>query len=104
MITSGDEVTIDDKFGRSVSISKNNYIAIGVYKDRGNNGGCMYLYQINGSNINKIKRFSPTNNTNNNNFGYSVAINNDYIIIGNTRSDLFSGNVSVYKYMLLTNI
>lgn len=79
---------IADNLGYSVSIDGNFAVASAYIKDQpqGNFGydiGHVYIYQKNsGNQWNEIHNISPTNYTNGDQFGHSVDIYGDYIIVG----------------------
>ena len=69
-----------DNFGRSVAVSDTK-IVIGAYgKDiNGSYSGCIYAYDLNGSNEIKL---TPTNSIAYDYFGFNVAVSDDRIVIG----------------------
>ncbi|WP_181899446.1 IPT/TIG domain-containing protein [Flagellimonas nanhaiensis] len=73
---------IDDFFGYSVDIS-GNYIITGAMRDDvfGSNEGSAYIFEENGGNWSQIKKlYGNLNETDL--FGYSVAIDGDYAVVG----------------------
>ena len=87
----------DDGFGYSVAVSNSRIIIGAPYEDTGaSNAGAAYLFDIDGNEIKKIT--SPFAETDTN-FGYSVAISDRWIAIGepgaNSGGDRI-GNVQMY--------
>jgi hypothetical protein len=74
-----------DKFGFSVSMD-NQFLVIGAPNksyDSGDKQGVAYVYERNGANIyNRVQELRPTDNQDNDSFGYSVAINGNHIAVG----------------------
>ena len=70
----------DTRFGWSVAISSSK-IVIGVPYDRTNgiDSGCVYIYDLDGSNEIKI---TPSDGTFHDYFGWSVAVSNSKIVVG----------------------
>jgi hypothetical protein len=84
------------KFGHSVAIS-DNYALVGA-PSLDNNTGVAYLFNLNASNINgSYQKLTAYNLQNGNEFGYSVAINDKYAIVGSPRE---SGKGVVYIFEL----
>lgn len=73
----------DEEFGHSVSIS-GNYAIIGAFRDddNGNESGSAYIFKRTGSNWSQMTKLLPTDGSSGDEFGYSVAIDGDYAIIG----------------------
>ncbi|KAJ5077699.1 hypothetical protein M0811_05798 [Anaeramoeba ignava] len=89
----------EDNFGTSISISQN-YIVIGARNAQvGNNyaQGKAYIYNFNGSywNQNQILKISDGNSEDN--FGSSVAIAENYIVIGAYGTDSYQGKSYVFN-------
>ncbi|MEA1920405.1 MAG: hypothetical protein U9N52_11225, partial [Campylobacterota bacterium] len=92
----------EDLFGYSVGMN-GNYILIGA-KDEDSNGanaGSAYLFKReNDSNITQIAKIQSDDIQANDNFGSSVSINSDYIVVGAMGEDstaLDSGSVYIFK-------
>lgn len=75
-----------DAFGRSVAMN-GNYVLVGAaYSDaRGGDSGAAYLFDL--SQGRQIKKFSPDDGSAGDLFGYSVALNNRFALIGSAYSD-----------------
>jgi uncharacterized protein YuzE len=74
-----------DNFGFSVSI-QNEYLVVGAPNKSYNNGdnqGIVYVYERDANDIyNRVQEIRPTDNQDDDSFGYSVALNGKYIAIG----------------------
>ena len=87
-----DELDDSDYLGRSVSIS-GNYIVLGVANDGGvdnskSRSGAVYIYRINdGDTITSLNTLRPDELEYYDQFGKSVAISGDYIIVGAANDD-----------------
>ncbi len=70
-------------FGYSVAIS-GDYAIVGAYgdDDRGNYSGSAYIFQRSGSNWIEQAKLIPSYNSSGGQFGRSVAISGDYVIVG----------------------
>jgi hypothetical protein len=80
----------DDQFGYAVAID-GDYAVIGAYSDNfgaGENRGSVYIYKQNGINIWDFhQKLTADDQEDYDRFGWSVAIDGDYIIIGAYRED-----------------
>jgi len=78
----------DDKFGRSVHTDGNKVIMGGVLNDdEGTNSGSAYIFTYDGKNwIEEAKLVAPDANENDR-FGRSVSIDNNYLAIGSVLDD-----------------
>ncbi len=90
------QVDTNDRFGRSVAIS-DSLIAVGADGDEGltTNSGAVYLFarHLGGSNNwGELLRIVPTNITNAIQFGYSVDIDGDTLVVGAPKANLTTGN------------
>ena len=72
-----------DYFGVSVSIS-GDYAVVGAHydADNGAQSGSVYLYQRSGSTWTQIKKLTASDADVGDQFGYSVSINGNYIVVG----------------------
>ncbi|NNF32973.1 MAG: hypothetical protein HKN68_02635 [Saprospiraceae bacterium] len=91
---------INDSFGRSVSIS-GDYVVIGAHQDddSGSQSGSAYLFKRNGSSWTQEAKLLAIDGATGDKFGYSVAISNDYVIIGSYRDDdngIISGSAYIF--------
>jgi len=90
-----------DYFGYSVAISED-YIVVGSKydDDNGSDSGSAYVFKINSdNNISQIAKLRASDASYDNNFGYSVAISNNYITIGD-----YSENTYLFKINSDSNI
>ncbi len=92
-----------DVFGFSVSISGNS-VVVGAYQDDDNgfNSGSAYLFEkpiagwVNGTETAKL---TPNDGLASDNFGYSVAISGDAVVVGSHLSDqIWTDNGSAYVF------
>ncbi|WP_170309889.1 T9SS type A sorting domain-containing protein [Seonamhaeicola maritimus] len=84
-----------DEFGFSVAIN-GNYAIVGTIKEDEDetgsntlqNAGSAYIFERDGSgNWNEVQKIVPSDREQNDNFGYSVSIDNNYIIVGSRGED-----------------
>jgi hypothetical protein len=91
----------DDYFGRSVAID-NNYMIIGAYRDDddGSSSGSAYLFSINTTTgaATQTAKLTASDGAAGDSFGISVAIDNNYAVIGAYRDD-DNGNASGSAYL-----
>jgi len=100
IIVSPSNINIDDQFGKII-VSSGNKIVVGVSDrdDNGSNSGAVYIYDLDGTNEVKI---IPSDNSAGDNFGSSVAINSNKIVVGapNKQINGINGAGAVYIYDL----
>jgi FG-GAP repeat protein len=86
----------DDNFGYSVSIS-GDYVAVGAVNDDdvGNDSGSVYLYQWFGEGYEEISKIIASNGAAGDNFGYSISISGEDLIVGTK-----TGSAGTYIYSL----
>jgi FG-GAP repeat len=91
-------VQMNDNVGCSVSIA-GDYAIVGSYNADGGTGA-VNIYRKEMSGWNPIQRIVPTDGIANDNFGNSIAISGDYIVVGSYLSDngTFINQGSVYIY------
>jgi hypothetical protein len=80
---------VGDQFGYSVDIS-GNYAVVGApYDDEGAvfNKGCAYIFFFNGTVWTEQAKITASNGEADDNFGFSVSIDGDYVIIGAPNRD-----------------
>ncbi|MEA1981926.1 MAG: FG-GAP repeat protein, partial [Campylobacterota bacterium] len=84
----------NDNFGDSVALS-DSYIIVGAPNedDTNTNAGSVYIFDINGSSTQKIQASSPSSDAY---FGSSVAISNEYLVVGAEGANGF-GRAYVFK-------
>ncbi len=83
-----------DRFGNSVSIS-GDYIIVGAHGEDGGgiNRGAAYIYQRTGENTwGEEKKIIASDAADNDEFGYSVSISGDYVIVGIPSEEGVGGN------------
>ena len=91
----------NDSFGYSVAI-KGDTIVVGAYRDddNGNNSGSAYVYTRTGTTWTEQTKLTASDGAADDNFGFSVAIAGDTIVVGAWYDDdngVDSGSVYVYK-------
>lgn len=94
---------VGDEFGHSVA-TKGNYAVVGApYDDIGaNNGqGSAYVFFFNGTAWVEQAKLLATGGAANDNFGYSVAISGDYVIVGAPNDDVGINNNQGSAYIFL---
>jgi len=98
-----DQLSTEDYFGNSVSIS-HNYVVVGAYGNdtQATDAGASYLYKISSDdlNITLIQKIYAYNPSTSDNFGKSVSLYDDYIVIGSDDEDsnaIDAGSAYVYK-------
>jgi len=99
-----------DRFGSSVSINSN-YVIIGSPKDDddigGTDCGSVYVFKNNGTGWTQQKRLTALDADIVNNFGCSVSIGGDYVIIGaegDNDNGHNSGSAYIYRFADITGI
>ena len=73
--------TISDLFGRSVAIS-GDYAVVGTIKSTQGYAGSAYIFKRNGTTWTQEAKIVASDRGTGDNFGSSVAINGDYVVIG----------------------
>ncbi|MGV6860697.1 MAG: T9SS type A sorting domain-containing protein [Putridiphycobacter sp.] len=69
------------RFGQAVALS-NNYAVVGAYGAGPYNNGQIYIYEKQGSHWVQTQIIENSDNENYDRFGYSVALDGDYLIVG----------------------
>ena len=87
----------DDDFGLSVAVN-GNYALIGSHKDddNGSNSGSAYLFDITTGNF--LQKFVAPDSVSGDHFGYSVALDGNYALIG-SQGDDDNGSYSGSAYL-----
>jgi cyclophilin family peptidyl-prolyl cis-trans isomerase len=82
------DATLQDRFGRSVSIN-GEYAIIGAIGDEpyGDYSGSAYIFRYNGSAWTQQAKLTASDGASLDNFGYSVAIDGYYAIVGAYKND-----------------
>ena len=87
------DIKNDKNFGLSVAID-GNYVVSGAYQENkilSTDAGSAYIFQINSDSKNdftEISKIESGNNNNDDNFGYSVSISGNIIVIGAVGEDI----------------
>ena len=86
-----DDAQENDYFGQSISIS-GNYIVVGAYLEdtNGEDAGAAYLFKRKSDNQNDVRQIAKIvsdDTSDNDYFGYSVAIDGNYIVVGAYQND-----------------
>ena len=90
-----------DNFGYSVSLS-GDYAIVGAYgdDDNGSSSGSAYIFQFSGSDWTEQDKLTPADGYSGDYFGWSVAISDDYAIVGaRYGDDNGSGSGSAYIFL-----
>ena len=87
-----------DQFGNSVALNEN-YALIGSYRDddNGSDSGSAYLFDLTSGNL--LQKFLAPDGNASDFFGWSVALDEDYALIGSYLSDenvIFSGSAYLF--------
>lgn len=96
-ITASDGAAFDN-FGYSVSIS-NDIVVIGAFNDD-NNKGSAYIYERNTGGVNnwgEVKKLTASDGAVNDQFGISVSISVDTVIVGASGDDSSKGSAYIYE-------
>lgn len=103
-----DDLSSEDYFGRSVSISEDHIIIGSIRDDENNsNSGSIYLYDNNNGTWVEKAKLRAKNGQTNDNFGLGTSISGNNLSIGMTLEDYNdenSGSVFMYDLNLLPNI
>ncbi len=91
-----------DQFGNAVAI-ENDYIVVGAWMEDGvlssGSSGAVYLFKRDGENWEEETKIHTSNGGQDDFFGHSVLINNDFIVVGASKDDDNGYNCgSVYIY------
>jgi hypothetical protein len=91
---------IDGSFGYSVSLFGNRAL-IGAYVDdaNGNNSGSAYVFELSGGTWNETAKLTASDGAEDDNFGYSVSLFGDRVLIGAPNDDdnaIDSGSAYVF--------
>ena len=93
----------EDNFGNSISVS-GDYMVVGADgdDDEGAESGSIYIYENDGSgNWGSEQKITASDGSANSNFGVSVSISGDFLVVGADGDDggygFFSGAIYVYK-------
>ncbi|MFA4874218.1 MAG: hypothetical protein WC690_02650, partial [bacterium] len=81
--------SVNDQFGSSVSIS-NNYAIVGSHlnDDKAGDAGAAFVYKYNGTTWAEEAKLLASDGAGNDQFGYSVGIDSDLIVVGAYLVDL----------------
>jgi hypothetical protein len=88
---------VGDEFGASIAISGDT-IAVGARSDDAgaNDAGRVYLYKLTGASAVLTDTLNNPTPAANDQFGYSVAVNQDTVVIGAINDDSGSGSIYIY--------
>jgi hypothetical protein len=100
-----DDAQTYDHFGISVSISGDNIVVGAYYEDTGgNDAGAAYVFKYNSdSNVTQIAKLQAEDAEAYDDFGSSVSISGDYIIIGARNEDMGDSNAGA-AYLFKRNL
>jgi len=95
-------ISVNDRFGRSVSIS-GNYAIVGAYTEddaSGTDSGKAYIFDVTTGNlVHQLNNPNPVGSSADDAFGVSVSISGNYAIVGAYLEDDASGNDSGKAYI-----
>jgi len=94
-----------DRFGWSVSIS-GNYAIVGAYNNDDNNAsssGSAYIFKRSGTNWSEQQKLLASDPAQDDEFGESVAISEDCVIVGAYRKNSYTGAAYIYPLKEVTN-
>jgi len=99
------DAAVADYFGHSVSIS-GEYTVVGAIgdDDRGSSSGSAYIFKRHGTSWNEQTKINANDGVKEDNFGYSVSISDEYVVVGAIGDDdkgPFTGSAYVYNIQLL---
>ncbi|ADQ91338.1 hypothetical protein BpV2_171 [Bathycoccus sp. RCC1105 virus BpV2] len=101
-ITADANAAANDRFGESVAVS-GDYAIAGARSDPGEEGagnGAAYIFVRNGTSLTRQARIVASDGASSDQFGYSVAIDGDYAIVGAPGDDdAGSGSGSAYIFL-----
>lgn len=103
-LTANDKGTAD-RFGEDVAVN-DNYIAVSAVhdNDHGDNSGSVYIFKRDqNSNWVQVNKIVPSDGAFGDNFGSSIEMDNNYLIVGADHDDESTGNCgSAYIYSIPT--
>ena len=87
-----------DQFGKSVAIS-GDYAIVGAYAEdtSGSNAGAAYIFKRDGIFWDQEVQMQASDAESNDNFGWSVAISGDYVIVGAQYKNNAAGSAYIFK-------
>jgi hypothetical protein len=92
-----------DQFGNAVAISSNTIVvAAKVNKPTNNTSGAVYIFDRGATNWTQTKKVVPFDGANADEYGYSVSIDNDTLVVG-ARADDDNGTSSGSAYIYSRN-
>jgi len=99
------DAAVADYFGHSVSIS-GEYTVVGAIgdDDSGSSSGSAYIFKRHGTSWNEQTKINANDGVKEDNFGYSVSISDEYVVVGAIGDDdkgPFTGSAYVYNIQLL---
>ena len=101
------DAAADDQFGRSAAISGDTVVVGAYFKDDvGSNSGAAYLFERNvggADNWGEMKKLTASDAAGGDNFGNSVAISSDTVVVGANRDD-DDGSSSGSAYLFERNV
>ena len=91
-----------DFFGRSVALNVN-YALVGAFADddNGSSSGSVYVFKTDGSTWTEEAKLTPSDGVSGDFFGYSVAFNGDYALVGASDDDDDNGSDSGSAYVFV---
>jgi len=98
------DIEVGDNFGSEVAIDREYIVVSAAGEDtKGNNAGSIYLFKINSdTEILQIAKFQANDTESNDQFGTSISIGGDYIVVGASYDDS-TGNKGGSAYLFKRN-
>lgn len=89
-----------DRFGNSVSVS-GDYLIVGAYSESNLNVGAAYIFKRSGNSWVEQAKITADDGANFDQFGWSVSISGDYVIVGAYRDNVGSNNDQGSAYVFV---
>ena len=87
----------DDRFGRSVAVDDDTMV-VGAHQDRNNgpSSGSAYVFTRQSGAWSQAAKLTASNGNDDDEFGYSVAVDRDTVVVGTQRDDYWSGSAYLF--------
>jgi len=91
------DAAVGDNFGHKIAI-ENDTIVVGAYRndDNGTDSGSAYIFEKSASTWTQRAKLTASNASNHNNFGISVALNNDTVVVGASATGNYEGTAYIF--------
>ena len=94
------DIAADDFFGKAVALDGNRMIVGAVNNGNNVNSGSAYIYELNGADWVETAKITASDGAANDNFGESVALDGDRVLVGAFRdgdNGINSGSAYIYE-------